>query len=116
MVYSALSPGLPRTPVIAGAPAAYARLLRVRRSRRVRVGRLGTHAFTAGHYLYVGSAFGPAGLRARITHHMKRAARPHWHVDYLRRMARVVDVRYVAGIRSAPVAFATPHVTSLGMT
>ena len=26
----------------------------------------------------------PGGVRARLAHHRKRAARPHWHVDHLR--------------------------------
>ena len=37
-----------------------------------------------GIYLYIGSAFGSGGLRARIAHHRKIATRPHWHIDYLR--------------------------------
>jgi Uri superfamily endonuclease len=51
----------------------------------LRVGRLGLFTFAAGHYLYVGSAFGPGGLPARLAYHERRdKARPHWHIDYLR--------------------------------
>lgn len=32
------------------------------------VGRLGRMTLAHGYYLYVGSAFGPGGLRARIAH------------------------------------------------
>lgn len=39
----------------------------------VAVGRLGSKHFPAGLYLYVGSARGPGGLRARVRHH--RSAR-----------------------------------------
>ena len=80
-------------------PGTYVLVLHVRRSRRIRIGRLGTFILPEGHYLYVGSAFGPGGLRARIAHHTKRAACPHWHIDYLRRVARVVAVWYVVGKR-----------------
>jgi Uri superfamily endonuclease len=55
--------------------------------RSILVGRLGEFAFPVGWYLYVGSAFGPGGLRARLERHLLRLAdgkRPHWHVDHLR--------------------------------
>lgn len=38
-----------------------------------------------GWYFYVGSAFGPGGLAARLAHHLRPSARPHWHIDHLRR-------------------------------
>ncbi len=48
----------------------------------------------SGYYLYVGSAFGPGGVRARIAHHRKIAKRPHWHVDYLRKQLPIREVWY----------------------
>jgi Uri superfamily endonuclease len=41
-----------------------------------------------GYYVYLGSALGPGGLRARIAHHEKPSLRPHWHIDYLRAHTR----------------------------
>ncbi len=70
----------------------YALLLELPRSVRLRVGRLGLVTFDAPVYLYVGSAFGPGGLAARLGHHLRRAPRPHWHIDYLRRAASVADL------------------------
>jgi Uri superfamily endonuclease len=59
--------------------------LQLLRPRRLRIGRLGSYHFAAGHYLYVGSALGPGGLAARLAYHQRREkARPHWHIDYLR--------------------------------
>lgn len=58
--------------------------------RGLSVGELGEFEFPAGWYLYVGSAFGPGGLRARLARHQRRFAsgkQPHWHVDYLRELA-----------------------------
>lgn len=48
------------------------------------VGRLGVFDFPSGLYLYLGSALGPGGLRARLCHHARRAERPTWHFDHLR--------------------------------
>lgn len=62
------------------------------------VGRLGSCDFLPGYYLYVGSAFGPGGLEARIAHHrQRRKARAHWHIDYLRPHARLREAWTAAG-------------------
>jgi Uri superfamily endonuclease len=67
--------------------------------RRVRIGRLGVLQLRPGWYVYIGSAFGTGGLRARVNHHRRVARRPHWHVDYLRRRTRLVAVWYISGAR-----------------
>jgi Uri superfamily endonuclease len=56
------------------------------------VGKLGKFEFQPGYYLYVGSAFGPGGLAGRLKHHVKTSPCPHWHIDYLRREATLVQV------------------------
>ena len=48
-----------------------------------------------GFYAYVGSALGPGGLKARVSHHLRPVKRPHWHIDYLRRETECVAVWYV---------------------
>jgi len=85
--------------VIPTGPGTYALLLSCSASRCVRIGSLGSRCFQRGWYVYVGSAFGPGGLRARISHHQRLARRPHWHIDYLRRHSRLVGAYYVAGVR-----------------
>ncbi len=45
--------------------------------KRLEIGRLGAHDVVPGFYLYVGSAFGSGGLRARIGHHLESTASPH---------------------------------------
>lgn len=70
----------------------YALLLYCERPGRVRVGRLGWMKLERGYYVYVGSALGPGGLEARLGHHRRRARRPHWHIDYLRRRCALVEV------------------------
>jgi Uri superfamily endonuclease len=67
----------------------YVVMLYVEKRRNLVVGRLGTMEFVRGWYAYVGSAFGPGGLRARIRRHVKQTKKKHWHVDYLREHAVV---------------------------
>ncbi len=51
----------------------------------VQAGALGERVLQAGVYLYVGSAFGPGGIRARLSRHLLGAQTLRWHVDYLGR-------------------------------
>ena len=65
------------------------------------VGALGMVTFSAGWYIYVGSALGPGGL-ARATRHIslfhgKGSSRPRWHIDYLLMDKRFVLERVVSG-------------------
>jgi len=72
----------------------YALVLASTKAAPIRVGRLGTLQLEPGFYVYVGSAHGPGGLRARLANHLKPSTRPHWHVDYLRAHANPVEVWY----------------------
>lgn len=73
-------------------PGTYALLLSSATDARIRVGRFGTMCPQPGFYLYVGSAFGPGGVHARVGHHLYASTRPHWHVDYLRPHVEVEHV------------------------
>jgi Uri superfamily endonuclease len=65
-------------------PGTYALILSCTSSAHIQIGCLGTLCLQPGYYVYLGSALGPGGLRARIAHHQKPCLRPHWHIDYLR--------------------------------
>jgi len=60
----------------------YALFLSLSEAVHLTIGRLGTFDFPAGGYVYLGSAHGPGGLRARLAHHARIAVRPQWHLDY----------------------------------
>ena len=64
-------------------PGTYALVLRARRKKRLNIGKLGILNLQPGYYVYVGSAFGPGGLKARIGHHRNKSSQNHWHIDYL---------------------------------
>ncbi len=70
------------------APGSYALRLHLPGPIHLQVGRLGIYDFSAGDYLYLGSANGPGGIRARLRHHLRPVTRPHWHLDWLRMYAR----------------------------
>jgi Uri superfamily endonuclease len=76
---------------------AYALILFCSEKGMIRIGKLGGIELRPGFYVYVGSALGPGGVRARVAHHQKVSPRPHWHIDYLRPHTRLVRVGYCLG-------------------
>jgi Uri superfamily endonuclease len=61
----------------------------------ITIGRHGALRLEKGIYAYVGSAFGPGGVPARIKHHRKLSTKPHWHMDYLRIHVQYIKSFYV---------------------
>jgi Uri superfamily endonuclease len=64
----------------------------------LQVGQLGCFHFEAGSYFYCGSAFGTGGLHARLNRHLAGKSKLHWHIDWLRRAARVAGWGYQIGL------------------
>lgn len=100
---------LPRT------KGCYVLVLWLGEPQQVEVGKLGKLAFQAGYYLYVGSAFGAGGIAGRLKHHLNPQKR-HWHVDWLRSMAKLQEVWYREAKWSGECQWATelsklPHLT-----
>jgi len=75
-------------------PGTYALLLRADDDEKIEVGAVGRMAVRPGWYVYVGSAFGPGGLQARVGRHARGDGALHWHVDYLRAVTTLTAVWY----------------------
>jgi len=58
-------------------------------------------SLTEGTHVYVGSARGPGGLRARISRHLRREKKERWHIDSVLSSprARVAAVVYAETCR-----------------
>lgn len=87
-------------------PGTYALLMQLDRETRAQIGRLGRFLFSAGWYVYIGSARGPGGLAARLRHHERIATHLHWHVDFLRSLARPTEVWWESGHNRGECAWA----------
>ena len=84
-----------RTPTrLPAAPGAYALLIELGRPAPLppRFQTEDRHALPPGTYVYLGSARGGGGIRARCTRHMAREKTLRWHVDWLTTRARQVRV------------------------
>lgn len=70
----------------------YILLLHLPLNTPLQIGKLGQFNFPAGFYTYVGSAFGSGGLAGRLKHHLSPVKKAHWHIDYFRTAAQVIEV------------------------
>jgi Uri superfamily endonuclease len=75
-------------------PGTYALIPRCRSRTEVQVGRLRRIDLVPGYYVYVGSAFGPGGVKARVSRHLRGTKRRHWHIDYIYEFTNPVEVWY----------------------
>ena len=58
----------------------------------IQIGKLGEIEFKKGYYIYVGSALN--GLEQRIKRHLRLNKKIHWHIDYLLKNSKIIDVFY----------------------
>lgn len=71
----------------------YILILHLENDISIQVGKLGKLKFKKGYYAYVGSAFGPGGIKSRLKHHIHPLKKKlHWHIDYLRKEASIKEV------------------------
>jgi Uri superfamily endonuclease len=73
----------------------YVLVLHLEQPKVFQIGQLGLFPLQAGFYTYVGSAMGAGGLAARLGHHLRISARPHWHIDYLRQIAAIEQIWFL---------------------
>ncbi len=73
-------------------PGTYILILRLENDQVIQIGKLGRFRFPTGYYAYVGSALGPGGLAGRLKHHLHPGRKPHWHLDYFRKKAVLVEI------------------------
>lgn len=75
-------------------PGTYALILRCTSQASVAVGRRGDICLQPGFYVYIGSAFGPGGVQARVFRHCRSNTRRHWHIDYIREFVHPIGAWY----------------------
>ena len=76
-----------------GEPGAYALTFRLDAPVTLPIATLKNPMLGAGTYVYAGSAFGPGGIRARVSRHLRTGKKPHWHIDHLSSHAVCIDVQ-----------------------
>jgi len=74
----------------------YALVMRLEKDRTIEIGKLGVFDFERGWYVYLGSAHGSGGVKARTDRHCRdgNGKKYKWNVDYLRTFAPVTEIWY----------------------
>jgi len=73
-------------------PGTYALILQSHSNETIQIGRWGQLNLQPGHYIYIGSASRPGGVQARVSRHLHKNKRKHWHIDYLREHITPLEV------------------------
>lgn len=82
-----------------GEPGAYALTYRLDDPVTLPISSLKNPVLGAGIYVYAGSAFGPGGIRARVSRHLRVEKKARWHIDHLSARATCIDVKTYPGGR-----------------
>lgn len=72
-------------------PGAYALLIQLDRQLMLDIPAFRGKSLKPGHYAYCGSAWGPGGIRARVSRHLRTDKPMRWHVDRLTAAGRVLQ-------------------------
>lgn len=78
-------------------PGAYLLLLDIAGSLSLSFSSFTDSILPAGRYVYAGSAYGPGGLKARLSRHLRRDKKRHWHIDHLTERAETITAFAVPG-------------------
>lgn len=70
----------------------YCLVIDLKKTSKIRIGKLGSIEFEKGSYVYVGSAMNY--LESRLQRHLKKEKKLHWHIDYLLKKAEITDIIY----------------------
>lgn len=82
-------------------PGTYALIFKNEKQVQVQIGQWKKITLCSGYYIYIGSAFGPGGIRARVSRHCRVDKPKRWHLDYISCMAQPVE---------AWISYATKHL------
>jgi len=73
----------------------YAIFFQLENKVTIQIGKLTTHTFDKGKYIYVGSA--KKNIAARVNRHIRLEKPSRWHFDYLRPYGEVTKVKTYEG-------------------
>ncbi len=71
----------------------YALVLRLEKTKRIGIGKMGEFLFPAGHYVYTGSAMN--SLAKRVERHLKKEKKMRWNIDFLLEKAEILAAKKI---------------------
>ncbi|MEZ0346091.1 MAG: GIY-YIG nuclease family protein [Infirmifilum sp.] len=67
-----------------------------------------------GTYVYIGSAHGPGGVKARVRRHLKPEKKTKWHIDKVTTLPYAQIICVVCAETQSPECILTPHLEKHG--
>lgn len=71
----------------------YSLIIYLNKERKIKIGKLGSFLFKKGFYIYTGSS--QNSLQKRIDRHLSTQKRLHWHIDYLLKYGKILNVKVI---------------------
>ncbi|GJQ60466.1 MAG: hypothetical protein SCALA701_32670 [Candidatus Scalindua sp.] len=90
----------------------YHLIIRFPKKKMIQVGRLGAFLFPKGFYVYTGSA--QTNLGKRISRHLSKEKKLHWHIDYLLQFGEIVSVLTIDGVKNRECVCSDKIALTLG--
>ena len=69
----------------------YSLIIYLNKERIIKIGKLGSFLFKKGFYIYTGSS--QNSLQKRVVRHLSSKKRFHWHIDYLLKYGKILNVK-----------------------
>ena len=70
----------------------YCLVIRLENDKRLKIGKKLKIDFKKGTYVYIGSAMN--NLEYRVKRHLSKTKKLHWHIDYLLKYGKIVEIIY----------------------
>lgn len=70
----------------------YCLIIELKKDKNLKIGKKLKTEFKKGHYVYIGSAMN--NLESRVKRHLSKSKILHWHIDYLLKHSKIVEVVY----------------------
>jgi len=71
----------------------YLIIIKNNETQSITIGKLGNFVFPKGYYVYVGSAM--RNLQKRISRHLSKDKKFHWHIDYLLAKVKIIFLHFM---------------------
>lgn len=75
----------------------YCLIIYKNKKETIKIGALGKIEFQKGYYIYIGSAMN--SLIPRLKRHLSDDKKLHWHIDYLLKKSKIIELFYTTSTR-----------------
>lgn len=76
----------------------YQLLIKLESEKNIQIGKLGKFLFPRGYYIYTGSA--KKNFPQRIYRHIKKKKKYKWHIDYLLKAGKIIQIKKLIKMQS----------------